>query len=99
MGLTVAFDRKKGLEAGLVVRTVKNGTDEDVREAKAIGYDDDYIAWLQESTAVVDIPGTTHCSQDIGFEENFAFAANKWGHTYGPLTTFLKAHGIDWSEF
>ncbi|MEL0169832.1 MAG: hypothetical protein VW877_17065 [Pseudomonadaceae bacterium] len=48
---------------------------------------------------MVVIPGTDHCCLDSGGKDSFVIAANKWGSTYGPLTDFLKAKGIEWDEF
>jgi hypothetical protein len=99
MGLTIAFDRSAGEQAGLVVTRIKNGTEEEIRAAHENGLSAHFVEWLNEDSPIVSIPGTDLCCVDIGGEKNFAFNANRWGPTYGPLIAFLKSNGVEWAEF
>lgn len=93
MGLDVAFDRQQAIAAGMEFETIPNdGTYSE-------GDDPDYIAWCKASTDCIKIPGTELYASDDGFEDHIAVRANKWGRIYEPLTDWLKANNIEWSEF
>lgn len=100
MGLDVAFSRKAALEAGMEVKLERRSTLEEVAEAKASGtYSTDYLAWLGEQVELIRLPTGGHwleCGLD---PETYVVRANRWGVTYAPLTRWLEANNIEWSEF
>lgn len=98
MGLTIAFDRTAGEQAGLIVTFVKNGTQKEILEARDKGECPDYINWLSESSPMVSIPGIDLQCMDVGGKTNFAINAKKRGPVYAPLIAFLKHKGIEWVE-
>lgn len=99
MGLDVAFDRAQAIEAGLEVFVDTHGTHEDIAHAEQDPHGDpDYLAWLKEESEYIRVPGielVTHT--DSG--DRIIVRANKWGQVYGPLTTWLTTHNINWEEF
>ena len=108
MGLDIRFNRKQALAAGLKVKTMRNGSDEDIAIQEASQYDDpEYLAWLKREDEVIEIPDAALNSwgqpryTDSGSSpdhEHFSIRANKWGSIYEPLTNWLKANNIEWSE-
>jgi hypothetical protein len=46
----------------------------------------------------IRVPGMNHWVEDVGVDQVIV-RANKWGHTYEPLTNWLKVNNIGWSEF
>ena len=109
MGLDISFNRKQALAAGLKVKLMRNGSDQDIALQENSQYDDpEYLAWLKREEEVIEIPSGElnlwgqHRYTDSGSSpdhENFCIRANKWGSVYEPLTNWLKANNIDWSEF
>lgn len=97
MGLDVAFNREKALAAGLKVRMVV-GTEDDIAKAKANGADQDYLDYLSKPEECIEVPGTDFLASNDGID-SIVVRANKWGRIYEPLTTWLKANNIEWSEF
>lgn len=104
MGLDVVFNRQQALDAGLVTKVVRNGTDADVAEARQdeergeIGAQPGYADWLASSTLMVQVPGTNFWVPDDGIEVQFVLRARKSTGVYLPLTQWLKSKGIAWSE-
>lgn len=98
MGLDIAFNREKALAAGLKVRMVVRGTEDDIAKAKAEGEDQFYIDYLSKPTECIEVPGTDFLTDNDGVD-SIVVRANKWGRIYEPLTTWLKANNIEWSEF
>jgi 2,4-dienoyl-CoA reductase-like NADH-dependent reductase (Old Yellow Enzyme family) len=99
MGLDISFNRKKAEEAGLVITTGTNGTEND--RAAAVLSDDDqgYIAWLHESVETVHVPNTQYSVVAETFHSGeVAIRANKWGRVYKPMTDWLRTHKINWEE-
>jgi len=99
MGLDVSFDRQKALAAGMQIKIVRNGSDEDIQRALEYGEDEGYIQWLQESSECVIIPFTDAFVTNDGVGDRIIVRANKWGENYLPLTLWLKHHNIEWDEF
>ena len=99
MGMDISFNKKKALAAGIVIEHKQNGTKQEILDAIAHSDCTEYIAWLKASIEVFKIPETERYVEVCGGIVNYIVRANKWGHTYAPLTTWLKKHGINWSEF
>jgi hypothetical protein len=100
MGLDVAFNRQAAIDAGLHFETLTNGTEDDVAYFSALpDADPEHLAWLKESTTCIQVPGQDYYVADDGGAEDVVVRANKWGRTYLPLTLWLKANGIEWTEF
>lgn len=98
MGLDIAFNKAAALAAGIQTSAVRNGTDEDIAQAKAEGADAGYVEWLAEVVEVIHVPDTDLQVHAYSSAEDFFVRANKWGMVYAPLTQWLKSHGIAWSE-
>ena len=108
MGLDISFNRKQALQAGLKIKTIRNGSDEDIAiEEFSEHCDPEYLAWLKREDEVIEIPDAALNSwgqpryTDSGSSpdhEHFSIRANKWGTIYEPLTNWLKANNIEWSE-
>jgi hypothetical protein len=102
MGLDVRFSRKEAIAAGIVIATMRNGSDEDIAIEQANpDCDPDYLAWLMHSDEVIQVPGTQSFvdSNSCPEEEDIYVRANKWGNVYTPLTKWLAANNIAWEEF
>ena len=98
MGLDIAFNREAAIKAGLVLSKVINGTDLEITSAKAHGLDQDYIAYLEKEVELVQVPSTEMWT-DNGGVGAIIIRANPWGPLYYPMTTWLKANNIEWTEF
>lgn len=93
MGLDIAFNRKEAEKAGLEFELIpNNGTYDE-------GDDPEYIRWCQDSEECIKVPGCDHYTSNSGTGTDVVVRANKWGSTYYPLTEWLVANGIKWSEF
>ena len=100
MGLDIAFDRKKAIAAGISTKMIQNGCAESIACAQASECPDlDYLAWLSEEQLCIQVPGMEGWVSDDGVGKDFVVRANTWGRVYGPLTTWLREHNIEWSEF
>lgn len=100
MGLDIAFDRKKAVSAGIVMKMIPNGDAESIARAEADECPDpDYIAWLKAEEPCIQVPGMTGWVSDGGGKDDFIVRANRWGFVYGPLTDWLRANDIQWDEF
>ena len=97
MGLDIAFNREKAIAAGLQLSKMANGTEDSIAAAQECE-DADYLAWLQREEEVVHVPGTNMVTTNDGVSA-IVIRANKWGSIYGPMTTWLKANNIEWTEF
>ena len=95
MGLDVAFDRLLTTDAGMEFDSLPNSdrTEFDADE------DPEYVAWCQESTPCVRVPGTNFWLADDGYDKHIVVRANKWGRAYAPLTKWLRDNNIPWTEF
>ena len=93
MGLNLIFERKVAEEAGLVFKVIpNNGTYDE-------GDDPTYIAWCKASSECIQVPGQEYYVQnDSSYDDFVMVRANKWGSTYEPLTKWLEANQIKWSE-
>jgi hypothetical protein len=107
MGLDVGFSIKAANAAGLThYQGEANGGSEAAIERTIQGEFDDtgsidpgYEDWLRKKPDLIDVPNAEHCVEVyISDEGMYWVRANKWGHTYAPLTEFLSEHGIEWSE-
>lgn len=98
MGLDIAFNREKALAAGLKVRMVVRGTEEEIAKAKAEGESQYYIDYLSKPEEFIEVPGTEFLASNDGVD-SIVVRANKWGRVYEPLTTWLKVNNIEWGEF
>ena len=107
MGRDISFNRKQALAAGLKVKTIRNGSDEDIAiEEFSEHCDPEYLAWLKREDEVIEIPDANPDLCNIRYtdsgsspdHEYFCIRANKWGTIYEPLTNWLKANNIEWSE-
>ena len=100
MGLDIAFSRTDAMNVGLEIKTVQNGTSDEIHQAKAEEFvDQDYVAWLQEHSVVVKVPEYPYWTDDGGMGDDVIVRANKWGTLYEPLTHWLSENGISWTEF
>ena len=95
MGLDIAFDRILATDAGMEFDNIPNSdrTEFDADE------DPEYVAWCQASTPCVRVPGMDFWAADDGAGDHIVVRANKWGRTYAPLTAWLTANNIPWTEF
>jgi hypothetical protein len=98
MGLDISFSRTKAIKAGLELVTLDCRLDseeisDDLRE------DPDFMRWATEQVICVKVPGADHLVEDDGVADRITVRANRWGHTYYPLTDWLKANNIEWDEF
>ena len=100
MGLDVRFNKTKAVEAGLILRDRANGSPEELAIALKHESSPDYIAWLKEVEATMEVPNRdgVYISADI-HEDSITVRANKWGLTYIPLTDWLREHSITWEEY
>ena len=94
MGLDIAFNRQQAVEAGLIIEMI-------AREGNYSEDDDpEYIEWCKSVVECIQIPNRDHfVENDSADELSIVVRANKWGHSYDPLTTWLKSNNIKWSEF
>lgn len=92
MGLDVSFSTKEALAKGLEIRVGYN----DWSELRADGYDD-----AQDSLCyAMKVPNTVNLLVYVDVQlESIFVRTNKWGDVYAPLTEWLKANDIPWSEF
>ena len=98
MGLDISFNREKAIAAGLVLSQMANGTEDSIAEAQSQHDDTGYLEWLMRIEEVVHVPGTNMVTTNDGVDA-IVIRANKWGSIYGPMTTWLKANNIEWTEF
>lgn len=100
MGLDISFNREQAIAAGLQLNMLARSTEEEIAEALQGPYaeDKDYIQYLQRVEEVVHIPGTEYVAENGGVD-TIVIRANKWGSIYGPITSWLRSHNIEWSEF
>lgn len=104
MGLDVAFNREQAVAAGIEQTRIRNGSDKDIALAEADEADGmpnqpGYLEWLYTEEPCVRVPGMVHWVEDTGGSNDIVVRANRWGDTYAPLTRWLKANGIEWTEF
>ena len=99
MGLDIAFNRKAAIKAGMVVERQSCGTEIEIADAKRnFPEDTEYIEYLKQTCEVIRVPGST-LMENGGVDPDIVVRANKWGRNYEPLTQWLKANNIKWSEF
>lgn len=99
MGLDISFNRSKAVKAGLEFAQVPNGTPEEIaRELVNPHGNASYKKWLEETTSCIKVPGTDLVVRDVGPDIYISVRANYWGPVYEPLTDWLKANAILWSE-
>ena len=99
MGLDLAFNRETAQKAGIVITQERRGSDDEITYALESGVDKEYLAWLSSLVTYISIPGTNMSVEDCGSSDDIVVRANKWGRVYEPLTNWLKANNIEWSEF
>ena len=100
MGLDIAFNRAAALDAGLVIEVLKNATEQEIAEAESDYPPGDlYLEYLRDTTRCIRVPGENFYTEDGGGTDDIVVRANKWGRIYAPLTHWLKANNITWSEF
>jgi hypothetical protein len=101
MGLDVAFSRQRALEAGMTLTVSTRGRPEEIKKAEADKLTDpDYLEYLRQEAELVNIPNTVLIADNnSGSRDHIIVRANKWGRIYTPLTVWLAANGIEWSEF
>lgn len=51
-----------------------------------------------EGDLMFEVPGLECWVVDSGSGDEVIVTANKWGRVYQPLTEWLKANSIDWTE-
>jgi hypothetical protein len=98
VGLDIAFNREAAIKAGLILHKVINGTDLEIASAKVRNDSQDYIDYLQQEVELVHVPGTNMHTYNGGIDD-IVIRANQWGSVYGPMTTWLQANNITWTEF
>jgi len=100
MGLDISFNREQAIAAGLKLRKSAGLSWEEARErAKdGNGVDLDYAKYLTQDREYVEVPDRDFLVENDGIS-SIVVRANKWGRTYEPLTQWLKANNIQWSEF
>lgn len=91
MGLDIGFIRAEAIKAGLELKTISRNANYHHED------DEDYIEWASEIIEVMLVPNALHCVEVEGSDVIFV-RANKWGRTYKPLTDWLKANNIQWTE-
>jgi hypothetical protein len=104
MGLDIAFNREAANRAGIETDYLRNSTDDDIIDALierlvngAFMYGDDHFKWLTEMRQCVKVPGTEYWLNADGVDD-YIVRANKWGVAYEPLTNWLRANNIEWTE-
>lgn len=97
MGLDLCFNRQKAVDAGLILTKEVRGTPEEIYAASLYATDIGYYEWLKEEAESFRVPGTDIHVETSG-DENLLVRANTWGRVYKPLTDWLKANNIEWSE-
>jgi hypothetical protein len=98
MGLDVSFSRSKAIAAGMQLKMLRNGTDEESRAAYEQG-DDSYAQWLLQEEECIEIPTVGGYTSNHGCDDRISVRANKWGMIYYPLTAWLRENGILWDEY
>jgi predicted ThiF/HesA family dinucleotide-utilizing enzyme len=99
MGLDIAFNREAAIAAGMQLKTERVGSDEEISTAERTTPEDAcYLSYLRKVAEYIVVPGTNSMVENGGVD-HIVVRANKWGRTYEPLTTWLKANNIEWSEF
>ena len=99
MGLDVAFNRAAATAAGMRFQEIPNGTAEENAAASPETDGRGYCDWLKESDLCIQVDGMEYWTDGGRDPEEIVVRANKWGNTYHPLTKFLEANGIPWTEF
>jgi hypothetical protein len=98
MGLDLMFNKKRATKAGLIIKRERNGSQEEVRDALAIG-DVGHATWLKKEERIFQVPGCDHFVRCDTIGSDLIVRANPWGRTYKPLTEWLKKHNIEWREY
>ena len=99
MGLDIAFNRAAAIAAGIQLKTERVGSDAEISTARRCTPEDEcYIQYLEKVAEYMVLPGTNKLLENGGVD-HIVVRANKWGDNYLPLTTWLKANNIEWSEF
>ena len=93
MGLDVSFDGKKAVDNGMLVELYRPGYLDEINA--------DYPASARNFMYLLHVPDSGGICTDVEITDDGSFIvrANKWGHVYEPLTTWLKQHEIEWGEF
>ena len=100
MGLDISFNRSEAVKAGLEIVQVPHGTPEEIaREIETPDGNPRYMKWLMESSSHIKVPGTDLVVKDDGPDTHISVRANYWGPVYEPLTDWLRANAILWSEY
>lgn len=97
MGLDLCFNRKKAVDAGLILTKEVRGTPEEIAAVSQDVTDIGYYEWLKEEAESFRVPGTDIHVEASGDVDLFV-RANTWGRVYKPLTDWLRANNIEWSE-
>lgn len=98
MGLDLQFNRTAALAAGLQLSVLRNGSDACIFMAKQDNEAPEYIAWLETYSECVEVPDLGVFVTNDGWDDTISIRANQWGRVYAPMTNWLKANNIEWSE-
>ena len=105
MGLDIAFNRAAAVEAGIQFEMIPNGDAIRIKEVEQELLDNpdsyntiEYLKWLKRVDRCILVPGTDHYVEEGGVDD-IIVRANRWGNTYWPLTEWLAANNIKWTEF
>ena len=91
MGLDISFSLEKALEAGLETKV-------DLCDYRDMGEPEQTVELLLKVPNSGYWVGMFTCAQQDG-EVAVSVRANKWGETYGPLTSWLQSNNIAWEEY
>ena len=100
MCLDIAFSRSLALAAGATLTKHREGTDEQIANAKLdIPVDTFYVQYLESVNEYFQFPNYPYIISNSGTDNSIIIRANKWGSLYKPLTEWLINNNITWSEF
>lgn len=99
MGLDIGFNKAAAVEAGMTFFNSRNGSAQEIEDAVDRGCDEGFINWLREAVVVINVPNAPLSVVVSEYDGKWSCRANQWGRVYDPLTQWLKANKIQWSEF
>ena len=101
MSMSLLFDRRAALEAGLLISVVPNLTSDQLALIDEQGEDPEYIKWANGLSYVVHVPTTdlkvVDQLQDTG-SSTIDITANKYGSVYQPMVDWLTSNNIPYNH-
>jgi hypothetical protein len=106
MGMDIAFDRQRAIDNGIEIKEEQRGSSEEILMAAQDGASTDYLEWLEGMSTLIRVPemrvpetGNEFWVEADKGGNDLIVRANRWGMTYGPLTSWLDSKGIGWETF